>query len=431
MADYNAIRKKYEDDENLNKALDSKIQTNNTLFENKKATISDTYSKQIEDSKLEYEDAYRENAVQKKVNEFYIKENMANMGLSDSGLSRSQITANQISYANQKADIDRQRQSMVEGLTTEMLSLLSNAENERMSAEQSIRAEDEAYRTNLAMSQYETDTANETAIETARIEGENEIKKKQAEYENEKILKQMEYDNEKEIAKMKSDYAFDEAVALKEVDRIYDSIDDEKESEEKAIQQQEEDAEELKKNKASDYKNLYTHLKENDDDDYDYSARAIDTYLQKYDIEFDTAAGRTELNALLKAAGITYEQFEYYLDNGTIYVPASKYDSKNPKGITKFNYKTDGKANYIIKVTKSTRNGGGKNTVDNNDEVEIYYADGKTPVGDGGTIKLGDLSKTIGLALTAVTAKVTKKDINNGKNVLRIKNIDLSGEDLG
>ncbi len=185
---YNSIRKGYDDDKELNKKLDEKIKANNTIYDTNAQTIRNTYNQQIEDTEDDYEDAHRENAVQQKVNEHYIAEEMANMGLTDSGLNRTQITANQLSYANNKAKLDRQRQSFVDGLTLEMTNRIAENENSRLSSEQSIRDADSQYRDSLATSEYNTrveqdaakykaDMDYKTKIEKANIDAQTEITK--------------------------------------------------------------------------------------------------------------------------------------------------------------------------------------------------------------------------------------------------------------
>lgn len=74
------------------------------------------YDNQIFEEGRAYEDQYRENAVQKAINERQVAESMANLGLTDSGLNRTQQTAVQLSYANNKAGIDRQRQAGIDRL---------------------------------------------------------------------------------------------------------------------------------------------------------------------------------------------------------------------------------------------------------------------------------------------------------------------------
>lgn len=181
MADYtyNSIRKSYDDDEDLNKKLDEKINANNTIYDTNAQTISNTYNQQIKDTEDDYEDAHRENAVQTKINEHYIAEEMANMGLSNSGLNRTQITANQLSYANNKAKLDRQRQSMVDSLTLEMTNKLAENENSRLSSEQSIRDTDSQYRDSLATSEYNTRVEADTEkykAEQERLDNEAKYK---------------------------------------------------------------------------------------------------------------------------------------------------------------------------------------------------------------------------------------------------------------
>lgn len=130
---YQKYLKEYEAKQN------ESIAASDAVYDSQIKTIEDTYNQNINKAKQEYEDDYRANAVQKKVNEFYIAEDMANMGLTNSGLSRMQVTANNLSYANNKAKLDRQRQSMVDSLTMEMTNLISSAKTEKLSAAQGIR----------------------------------------------------------------------------------------------------------------------------------------------------------------------------------------------------------------------------------------------------------------------------------------------------
>lgn len=74
------------------------------------------YDTEIFEEDRAYQDQYRENAVQKAINERQVAESMANLGLTDSGLNRTQQTAVQLSVANNKAAIDRQRRSAIDKL---------------------------------------------------------------------------------------------------------------------------------------------------------------------------------------------------------------------------------------------------------------------------------------------------------------------------
>lgn len=74
------------------------------------------YDEQIFEAGRAYEDQYRENAVQKEINKRQVAESMANMGLTDSGLNRTQQTAVQLSYGNNKAAIDRAKRQSIDDI---------------------------------------------------------------------------------------------------------------------------------------------------------------------------------------------------------------------------------------------------------------------------------------------------------------------------
>ena len=76
------------------------IVANEQKYATEKKLTTDTYNRQIDETSKSYEDLYDENAVNRLVNEREVAENMANLGLTDSGLNRTQQTAVQLSYAN-------------------------------------------------------------------------------------------------------------------------------------------------------------------------------------------------------------------------------------------------------------------------------------------------------------------------------------------
>ena len=82
--------------------------------------ITDNYNTQISDTKETYEDAFLKNEVQVKLNERYLERKAAELGLTDSGMNRTQMTANQLSYANQKGELTAQRQKAVDTLAAAM-----------------------------------------------------------------------------------------------------------------------------------------------------------------------------------------------------------------------------------------------------------------------------------------------------------------------
>lgn len=99
-----------------------------------KKVLQENYDIARNETERSYDDAYRVNAVQKLINEREIAENMANLGLTDSGLNRTQQTAAQLSYSNNRAKLDRQKQSQVDALARELASSVSTVEQNRLSA---------------------------------------------------------------------------------------------------------------------------------------------------------------------------------------------------------------------------------------------------------------------------------------------------------
>lgn len=84
------------------------------------AAIEQTYGTQITETEGAYDDALRRNEVQLQLNRRAVERRMAEMGLTDSGLNRTQQTATQLSYANQKGSLYAQRQKAVDTLAAAM-----------------------------------------------------------------------------------------------------------------------------------------------------------------------------------------------------------------------------------------------------------------------------------------------------------------------
>ncbi len=105
--------------------------TINSAYDKAKENAQATSDKATTDINADYESQYQKNAVQKLINEKQIAERNANLGLTDSGLNRTQQTATQLSYANQKGKIDLARQSALDNLTLNLTSALTEIESNR------------------------------------------------------------------------------------------------------------------------------------------------------------------------------------------------------------------------------------------------------------------------------------------------------------
>lgn len=106
----------------------------NTIYDNEKKVLNDEYSFAIDGANSAYADLYNKNAVQKLINEHQVAESMANLGLTDSGINRTQQSGVQLSYANQKSKIDSQRQKTLDELSVKLASQVADIENKRIEA---------------------------------------------------------------------------------------------------------------------------------------------------------------------------------------------------------------------------------------------------------------------------------------------------------
>ena len=132
----------------INKTHDSQINIEN-----------DIYNKAVNDTNIAYESNYERNAVQKLINEKTIAEKNANLGLTDSGLNRTQQTAVNLSYGNQKGAIDLAKQSKLDSLSRDLALSISNIEQSRISSLASLDASIEEMAQSNAKSIYNANVA--------------------------------------------------------------------------------------------------------------------------------------------------------------------------------------------------------------------------------------------------------------------------------
>lgn len=141
---------------------DADIAASDKVYDTQKQQTQNTYNRQIDETSKSYEDLYDENAVQRLVNEQEVAENMANLGLTDSGLNRTQQTAVQLSYANSKNKIDVTRQKAIDTLTASLADAISKIDTDKLSAAENIRSSyDNSWRSS-AQSTYATELEEQT-----------------------------------------------------------------------------------------------------------------------------------------------------------------------------------------------------------------------------------------------------------------------------
>lgn len=149
---YDAILE--EEKKKLEEPKQKQIDAVNKTHDSRASTVKTQYDKAVNDTKIGYESNYERNAVQKLINEKAIAEKNANLGLTDSGLNRTQQTAVQLSYANQKGDIDLAKQKALDTLSTNLATKLSNIEQSRIGDIAEIEASYDAQAQSNAVSRY-------------------------------------------------------------------------------------------------------------------------------------------------------------------------------------------------------------------------------------------------------------------------------------
>ena len=132
----------------------------NANYDAQETDTNNVYNKAIGDTKVEYEQDYERNAVQKLINERQIAETNANLGLTDSGLNRTQQTAAQLSYANQKGRLDIAKQSQLDELSLNLASAISTLKQNRQSDLLNIENKWIANAQTQAQNEYKTDVEN-------------------------------------------------------------------------------------------------------------------------------------------------------------------------------------------------------------------------------------------------------------------------------
>ena len=128
------------------------------------------YGTQIDETKSSYDTALRTNEVQRALNERSIARRMAEMGLTDSGLNRTQSTAVQLSYANQKGNLIADKQKAVDTLAAAMRSQM--AQNQ-LTYNENVANNKLAYESGVADIDAKVE-ADAITYESERIKADNE-----------------------------------------------------------------------------------------------------------------------------------------------------------------------------------------------------------------------------------------------------------------
>lgn len=177
---------------------DADVAASDKMYDTQRQQTQNTYDRQIKDTNNSYEDMYRENAVQRLINEREIAEDMAGLGLTDSGLNRTQQAAVQLSYANSRNKIDTNRQKAVDTLTASLADAISSIDANKLAAAEKIRSSYESGWSSAAQSTYAKELEEQTQRQKDAYDYSLKLYKKQqqayekqlqAEKENNYIIK--------------------------------------------------------------------------------------------------------------------------------------------------------------------------------------------------------------------------------------------------
>lgn len=114
----------------------------NDIYDLQAEQVNKAHAAGVKEIGTAYDDQQRAVAVQKLINERKVAESMANLGLTDSGLNRTQQTAVQLSAANAAYNLNRQKQADISAYNLDRDSKLSTIEQNRISATAGV---DETY----------------------------------------------------------------------------------------------------------------------------------------------------------------------------------------------------------------------------------------------------------------------------------------------
>ena len=142
----------------------------NTLYDSQKTVTQDEHNRLIDSIEKDYADEYQKNAVQKLINERQIAETNENLGLTDSGLNRTQQTAAQLSYANQKGKLDIAKQTRLDEQSSALAAAIAQIENNRLAALDENATYWQGVADKNAQAEYEANVEYNAAIDTALIE---------------------------------------------------------------------------------------------------------------------------------------------------------------------------------------------------------------------------------------------------------------------
>lgn len=196
--------------EQRKKSDDEVIQQINAAIDRATASSTNPYKTQMEQLPSQYQSLFDANAVQELVGRRQVQETMANMGLTDSGLNRTQQTALSVQRGNADASVRLAQQQKTQELQDKISQLVENAAAQKQQQEASIRANTSDWYNTLLSNFYSTAQQQGTSLynaeqERAAAAAEAERQRLIAAADAEAKAKQQDFENQLAIAKVLQD----------------------------------------------------------------------------------------------------------------------------------------------------------------------------------------------------------------------------------
>lgn len=140
------------------------IAANNSAVDQSTAAALKPYETRMEQLPEEYRKQYDYNAVEELVRQKQVAETMANLGLTDSGLNRTQQTAIAVSRGNADAAARLSQQEKTQELQDKMDQLKATGEIQKQQTAAEVKANSQAWYNNLQSTAYENAANRGTAL---------------------------------------------------------------------------------------------------------------------------------------------------------------------------------------------------------------------------------------------------------------------------
>lgn len=140
------------------------IASNNSAVDQSTAAALKPYETRMEQLPEEYRKQYDYNAVEELVRQKQVAETMANLGLTDSGLNRTQQTAIAVSRGNADAAARLSQQEKTQELQDKMDQLKATGEIQKQQTAAEVKANSQAWYNNLQSAAYENAANRGTAL---------------------------------------------------------------------------------------------------------------------------------------------------------------------------------------------------------------------------------------------------------------------------